>query len=45
MTSEVDASDIDVKAINFKGKYNRLNDFTLMQTFNLTPLKAKEVDE
>ena len=38
LTSEVDAKDISEMFVNFKRKYDKLTNFTLMQAFHLTLL-------
>ena len=45
LTCDVDTRDIGVKFIKFEGKFNKINEFTLIQTFNQTSLSNKELEK
>ena len=45
LTQEVDSTHLSIKFINFEKKYEKLSDFTLMQTFNFTTLSNNDLDK
>ena len=42
---EVDFKNLSIPFIKFDKRYERLNDITLMQTFNLSSLSNDEIDK
>ena len=44
LTQEVDSRKFIIKFVDFKRKYEKLTDFTWMQTFNLSALSNNELD-
>ena len=45
LTSKVGSRHLNITFLNFKKQYEKLNAFTLMQTFNLTPLSNEELEK
>ena len=45
LTHEMDSWSLSIKFINFDKRYEKLSDFTLMQTFNSTPLPRDFLDK
>ena len=42
---EIDSRNLSINFTNFDNRYERLSNFTLKQTFNLTPLSNNELDK
>ena len=45
LTSDVDSRNLGIKFLNFEKCNDKLNDFTLLTTFNLTLLSNEELDK